>query len=80
MDDNNTNTVGSIKDLVVNNEKGLTVPVKNVKAIVEAVLIINGNLYLFNKIIKKAIGSVTDNFSLDNYIFSVNKIYNDTLS
>lgn len=68
--------VGSIPSVVVNNETGFLVPVKDSNSITEIILRLNENRLYLSKLGSNGFNYIQENHSLTHYITSLNYIYN----
>lgn len=69
--------VGSIPNIINNEENGFLVPIKDNIKIIHAIDMIIKNPKLFNTLSKNAIQTIRKNFSLNNYMIELNKLYVD---
>ena len=67
--------VGSIPDVILNNENGIIIPIKNSDSITVALKKIKKEPLFYDSLSKKANQTIQENFSLTNYLISLNKLY-----
>lgn len=67
--------VGSIPEVVKDNDNGLFIKVKNSESIVDAVVRLHRDREMLRRIGERARATVMDNFSTEKYIDELNKIY-----
>lgn len=72
--------VGSIPEVVTNNENGLIVPVKEFMPIVDVLIKLYDNIEMLNQMGNLAYQTIRSSFSLKNYLLNLNKIYFSTLN
>lgn len=72
--------VGSIPNVISNNINGIIIPLKDHIKICEALKQLYKDPKFYNKISKKAYQTIYNNYSLDNYLISINKLYKEIIN
>jgi glycosyltransferase involved in cell wall biosynthesis len=72
--------VGSIPSVIKNNENGFIIPLYDEESIVKIIMQLNKDRELMMEIGKNAHDHIKDNYSIDRYIYRLNKIYDEVVN
>jgi glycosyltransferase involved in cell wall biosynthesis len=69
--------VGSIPDVISNDENGIIIPLKNHQSIRDSIIKLDKDSLLFENLSKNAQKTIRDHYSLDRHLISMNQLYEE---